>query len=89
MENVAPILVALGGLLTALGAVAKWLWDKIESRFKVIETALEECRDHSAIKLTVIELMWQEIENLAPDSLVLRRVKRLLDGLKKAEREHG
>ncbi len=69
--------------------MAKWLWDKIESRFKVIETALEECRDHSAIKLTVIELMWQEIENLAPDSLVLRRVKRLLDGLKKAEREHG
>lgn len=96
MENAAPILVAIGSLMAIIGGAFKWLWNKVElrsianeARFTAIEKALEECRTDGSIKLTVIELMWQEIEQLAPNSPVLRRVKRLLDGLKKTELEHG
>ena len=92
MNELAAIITASVALLGALGAVAKFVWNKLEVRFTVIEERLEECRQReiesqrrSTVKLTVIELLWQEIERNTPDNAVLRRAKRLLDGLKRED----
>ena len=38
--------------------------------------------------LTVIEILWQEIQRIAPKSLVLKRAKHHLDELKALAGEH-
>ena len=88
-EEILTTLVGGGGVLTTVGAAISFLWAKIENRFTSIETQLDDCRkrEHiskarSAVKLTVIELLWQEIERITPDNAILRRAKRLLDDLK-------
>lgn len=82
IEHLAPIIAAITGLIVPVGGAIAWLWNKIEKRFTEIEKALDQCRDDSAVKLTVIELMWQEIERLSPASAVLARVKKLLDEMR-------
>lgn len=88
--ELAAIITASVGGLGSLGAAAKFLWDKIEKRFADIESDLEKCREreletkeHRAVHLTVIELMWVELRRFDPESQVLERVKKLLDDLKK------
>lgn len=90
MTDWAAIIVAVGGVLGALGGGIRFVWNKFEARFQKIEAQLEECHqreqahhERRAVQLTVIELLWQEVKRLAPDTPVLDRAKRLLDGLKK------
>jgi hypothetical protein len=91
--ELAGIITAATGLLGALGLAAKFLWNKIEARFLAIDVKLEACeqREHaaqerSAKHVTVIELLWQEVERLSPDgSRVLARALKLLDSLKKEQ----
>lgn len=75
--------------LTPLGAAGAFIWNKIEKRFGRLEEKLDECEtreldslERRAVQLTALELLWQEVTRLAPDSKVLVRAKRLLDGLK-------
>lgn len=99
MSELAAILVAAGGLLTTLGGGVAFIWRKVEARFKSIEAKLVECelrekagQDRSVAHVTVIELLWQELERLSPDgSKVLVRAHQLLTDLKKPkeQREHG
>lgn len=92
--SAAEIIGAAVGALTPLGAGVAFIWTKIEKRLREIETRLAECHDREkaglerrSTQLTAIELMWQEIERLAPGSTVLTRVKKLLDDLKLQQRE--
>jgi hypothetical protein len=94
-EALAALLTAGVGVLTAAGAAARFLWDKIERRFERIEADLAECRkreidsqERRGVQLTVIELLWREVERALPDSPVLARAKHLLDDLKKRVREY-
>lgn len=89
MSDTAALITAV---VTPLGGAIAFVWIKIETRFKSIEARLEECRlreldsqRRSTVKLTVIELLWQEIERNGTDNPVLRRAKRLLDGLKRED----
>lgn len=91
MSDIAALITAI---VTPLGGAIAFVWIKLEARFKSIEERLEECRlreiesqRRSTVKLTVIELLWQEIERSTPDNAVLRRAKRLLDGLKREQKE--
>lgn len=89
MNDTAGIITAVVGGATALGAGLRFIWNKIEARFVSVEEELDHCREREAqsverraIQLTVIELLWQEVQRHAPSSLVLTRAKRLLDDLK-------
>jgi hypothetical protein len=89
MSELAAIIVACTGLSGALGAVGKFVWNKIEARFTRIEAQLKACErreksanSRSAAHVVVIELLWRETSRLsAEDNPVLRRAKRLLDQL--------
>jgi len=95
--ELAALITASTGVLGSAGVAIKFLWDRIEKRFTNIETDLEKCREreletkeHRAVHLTVIELMWVELRRFDPESLVLERAKKLLDSLKErniAERD--
>lgn len=89
MEGAATLITAVVGLLTALGAVGKFVWDKVEARFKAIELELAKChkredasRERRAVQLTVIELLWLEVKRHLPDSPALERARKLLEDLK-------
>ena len=43
--------------------------------------------EHRAALTIVIELLWQEIQRLSPDAIVLKRAKRLLDDLKDSNKD--
>lgn len=94
MSEVAAIITAAVGALTAVGAAGRFVWNKIEARFQSVEAELVHCREREAAsaerrgtQLTVIELLWQEVQRHNPGSVVLTRVKNLLDDLKQKERE--
>lgn len=90
------IITASVTVLTTLGGGIAFVWNKIEKRFSEIETKLEECQAREreskqrelesqkrrSVQLTAIELLWQEVQRIAPDSMVLVRAKKLLDDLK-------
>jgi putative protein kinase ArgK-like GTPase of G3E family len=89
MTELAGIIAAIVPLLALLGAGIRFLWNKIEARFVAVETALDECHEREArsherraVQLTVIEILWQEIQRIAPKSQVLVRAKHHLDELK-------
>lgn len=85
----AELITALVGVLGALGAAARFVWNKLERRFTEIEAKLEECHKREqdsqhrrGILNLAIELLWQEVERLAPKSRALGRVRKHLDELK-------
>ena len=87
--DLAALITAGVGVLGAIGGTARFVWNKVEARFDKIEVALARCEERDrqhlerrGVQLTVIEMMWRELERLDPGSHVLGRVKRLLDGLK-------
>lgn len=89
MGELAAVIVAGVGVLGPLGALGRFVWNKVERRFEHIEAELEHCRrreheslERRAVQITVIELLWQEVRTSNPASLVLARAKKLLDGLK-------
>ena len=89
MEHVAPIILALVAVMGAVGAVGKFIWDKVEKRLTDIENALDECErrelDAAArrqLSRAAMELLWQELKRIAPKSPVLARAKKLMDDLK-------
>lgn len=87
----AALIVAGTGVLGAVGATGKFLWNKVEARFVAIDAKLEACElrekaglDRSAAHVSVIELLWQEVERLSPEgSRALTRAGKLLADLKK------
>lgn len=92
MSDLAAIITALVGATVPIGGGIAFVWNKIEKRFAHIEGELEKCRaregeaqKRSAIHITVIELLWQEIKRLHPgdkEPATLDRAKKLLDDLK-------
>jgi hypothetical protein len=89
MNEIAAIITAATGLLIAVAGGGRFIWNKIETRFIKVEAALEECHEREAkgqerraVQLTVIEILWQEIQRIAPKSNVLIRAKHHLDELK-------
>lgn len=67
----AAAVVSIGG---AIGAVGKFIWDKIENRFKAIERELDECRERSDLSekrrnilITIIEVLKQEFRHHLPN----------------------
>ena len=95
--DIAAIIAAIATALGTTGAGLKFLWNKIEKRIASIEGALEECRERegnqkiiNAKQLTVIELLWSEVERRSKGAApVLGRSRKLLDDLKQSaiERE--
>lgn len=87
--DLAAVITAGVGALTAIGVAVKFVWNKLETRFLFIENELQKCQDkHSeekerrGVHLTVIELLWQELTRHDPKSTVLQRAKKLLDEIK-------
>lgn len=83
------IIGAIVGGLSTVGGGAAFIWNKVEKRLAAFEAQLDECEkrereslDRRAVQLTVIELLWQEVTRLAPETAVLKRAKKLLDDLK-------
>lgn len=88
MTEYGEIAVAILGSGGVAG-LAKWGWAKLEKRFTDIEADLEECKarelqsaNRRAAWLASIELLWQEVERLAPTSRALVRAKKLMDEIK-------
>ncbi len=86
---IAEIITASGIALGTIGGGVAFIWNKVEQRFKHIEAQLLECQkreteshERRGAQITVIELLWQELMRVAPDALVLKRAKKLLDDLK-------
>jgi hypothetical protein len=89
VNEVAAIITAVTGLIIAMAGGGRFIWNKIEARFIKVEAALDECHEREAkgqerraVQLTVIEILWQEIQRIAPKSKVLVRAKDHLDRLK-------
>jgi hypothetical protein len=89
MNELAGLITAGTGLLIAVAGGGRFIWNKIEARFERVEGALDEChqreakgQERRAVQLTVIEILWQEIQRIAPKSKVLIRAKHHLEELK-------
>jgi len=86
----AALITAFSGLLAGASVAAKFMWNKIEARFDAIDGKLAACeaREKGALErhsshVTVIELLWQEVERLSPDgSKALTRALKLVSDLK-------
>lgn len=94
IEQLAPIITAFVALITAIGAAARFIWNKVEARFALVEVELGECRagraadtDRRAVQLTVIELLWMELKRLQPNNGALSRSSKLLEELKTKTKE--
>ncbi len=82
--------------LTPVGGAIGFVWNKVEKRIAALELKVSDCEAREdagqarrGTLLTVIELLWQEVERASPASPILRRAKRLLDGLKVLNDEDG
>jgi hypothetical protein len=89
MSDLSELIVAAAACAGTIGGGFAFIWRKIEARFEAIDEALIECEDREragqkrrSVQLVVIELLWQEVNRLAPDAFVLVRAKKLLDDLR-------
>lgn len=94
---VTTLLIAMGGgakfLWSKLEKRQKEAKAEVDQRFAAIDEKLAACearekagQARSAAHVTVIELLWQEVERLSPDgSKALRRALKLLTDLKESE----
>ena len=81
---IAAAVVSIGG---AIGAVGKFVWNKIEARFAAIEASLEECRERSDLSekrrnilITIIEVLKQEFRHHLPnENAALGRADELME----------
>lgn len=83
------IATAAVAVLTPIGGGIAWLWAQIDKRITGLESKVAACEAREdagmarrAVQLTVIELLWQRLDQLEPGSAVLVRAKKLLDDLK-------
>ena len=89
MADWAGLATLVSAVLTPLGVAGAFVWRELRGRFEAIATRLDDCEERHrtsaerrATQLTVIELLWSEVARIAPESLVLQRAEKLLDGLK-------
>ncbi len=89
----AAVIVAVMGT-GGLGGGLRFLWNKVEKRFELIEGKLEACQERetasnqiNAVQLTVIELLWNDLKKLQPKSGTLARAHKLLEDLKMLTKE--
>jgi hypothetical protein len=97
MSDVATIITAAGGFVTALvplGGGIKWLSARNDRRFKSIEDKLAACErrekthnETTSKQLIVIELLWQAASKSKAAAPVLARCKEHLDDLKERARK--
>lgn len=94
MSDLAAIIAASTGVLTASGAGIAFVWNKIDKGLKQVRTELAECQkrekrqlDINFKQLLVIELLWQVAPKTKAASDVLARCKGHLDELKTTARE--
>jgi hypothetical protein len=85
MQDYAAIITAAGGVLVSIGAAGRFVWHKISARMDDIDRKLDECEYYQSMYRTVVELLWQEVSRVAPDSTVLKRAKKLMDELKRGD----
>lgn len=97
MGTIPDIAAAAVTLLVTLGGAARFIWTKIERKFGQqqqkldhMQEQLDACKsrevrdvERRGVQLTVIELLWRELERLDMGSAALTRAKHLLDDLKK------
>lgn len=93
------LITAITGLAVAGGGAFTWIWARVERGFREVKVELKKCQAReaqaqlreqaeqrrSSVKLTVIELLWQEIMRLCPEQQgnhVLRRAEKLLADLR-------
>lgn len=88
-EDLLTAVFGASGVAAVVGGAVKFVWDKIEARFKSIEDQLAECRareetsqERRATLGTVIELLWQELKRIAPDADILNRADKLMENYK-------
>lgn len=85
----AEIATAFVAVVTPLGGGIAWIWSLIDRRITGLERKVEACEaredagmERRLVQLTVIEILWQRLDQLEPGSAVLARAKKLLDDLK-------
>lgn len=86
----------LGGAIAFLWGRMEWSNAKIRRALQQCQRRETEAREREQAILsaskerrahltTIIELLWYEVSRLAPEALVLKRAKKLLDDVKKAD----
>jgi hypothetical protein len=95
MSGAAEVIGAITGFLIPVGGGIAFIWNKVERRFRHLETKVDACekreresRERRGVQLTVIELLWQELVRHVPESPVFTRAKKLLDDLKAMGQEN-
>lgn len=89
----ATSIVAAGvSVASVLGGAIAWLWARVEKANREIRAELKKCEEREtrgkarrSCLTTIIELFWQEVSRLAPESPVLKRAEKLLDDMKIAD----
>lgn len=92
VSDLSNIITAGATVAGVLGGAISFLWARVEFTNRKTKQSLVKCEQREANskerhlkQLTIIELLWQEIERLVPDALVLRRAKTLLNDMKHDE----
>ena len=63
----AGVITAIGGLLVVLGGGIRFIWVKIERRFRHIETALEACQSRDTTHRTLISELISALQLLVTE----------------------
>lgn len=85
----------MAALLTPIGGGIAFVWRNVNKRVTTLEKEVAEQRQHlktcergRAIKLTIIEILWQSVQHHDPSDPSLKRAKKLLDDVHEIDREH-
>lgn len=96
MSGATDMITALTAAMVPAGGAIAFLWNKIERRFaklegeqEVTELHLEACRRAGALKLTVIELLFQELRRVSPESWLLDRASDMLKEARRIDEEEA
>lgn len=89
MSDLPAIIVAATGTLGTFGVAARFLYNKVETRFNHMETKLEECakRDRAGLEYrilssTLIDVLYSELKRSRPRSAALTTARPLMVQLK-------
>ena len=89
MSEVSDLMSAVASMMVPIGGAIAFVWAKVEHSMRNIrreqrsmQRELLKCQRDRAVKLTVIELLWQVVVKHEPSSPILDRAKRLLDRIK-------
>ena len=87
--DISGVVTAGATIAGLLGGAISFVWVRFEITHRTVKKELQKCNEREArgrerrgVLTTVIELLWQEVQRLAPDAHILLRAKKLLDDIR-------